>query len=60
MKFIYQKKFALTEEKCKSIIDYFDSHEDKHRSGKQLGYGVNKVSTDIGRTSTRQSGAKIA
>ena len=37
MKFIYQKKFALTEEKCKSIIDYFDSHEDNHRSGKQLG-----------------------
>lgn len=46
MKFIYQKKFALTEEKCKSIIDYFDSHEDNHRSGKQLGYGGNKVSTD--------------
>ena len=48
MKFIYQKKSALTEGECTDVIDFFESNKDKHQSGKIIknAYGRNKCSTD--------------
>lgn len=48
MKFIYQKKSALTEDECKDVVDFFESNKDKHQSGKIIknAYGRNKCSTD--------------
>lgn len=47
--FIYQKKI-LTPAECKSIIDFFNSNKDLHRSGCVSGYKIDsniKLSTDI-------------